>query len=320
MTAPQISVIVPAYRAADFLPACIRMLSAQSRRDFEVLIVDDGSGDETADVAKDLAAADPRVRAILLPENGGVARARQRAVAESRGEYLWFVDADDAWPETALETLIGAIHGADVVIADAEFHYQDGSRRPLRAPRSGPVSGREAFSMLMRGEITGHLWNKLFRRDIMAQASFAPARVQSDLVMVADALSHAREVRFTARSVYEYRLRRGSVITSTSQRAESLRLIDAAIRTDAERLQLIDADDYRYFRARYIQLSGIKDALLASYPDDERRRHLAARRSELSWSDVTLFAKRRDPRRLALALTAKSSLTAHRALLRAADR
>ena len=154
----------------------------------------------------------------------------------------------------------------------------------------------------------------------MEQASFAPARVQSDLIMVADALSHAASVRFADQSVYEYHLRQGSIITSTSKRAESLRLIDASIRSDAVRLGVADSDDYRYFRARYIQLSGIKDALLAPYAEDERRRHLADRRSALLWSDVALFARLRDSRRLALALTAKSSIAAHRALLRAADR
>ncbi|MGC5172944.1 glycosyltransferase family 2 protein [Microbacterium sp. DT81.1] len=320
MSAPKVSVIIPAYRVADFLPVCVERLSRQRYENFEIVLVEDGSGDATADVARALADAEPRVRAIILPENGGVARARERAVAESTGEYLWFVDADDSWPESALKTLVAAAEGADIVVADAEFHYQDGSRRPLRAPRSPGVDGAGAFAMLLRGEITGHLWNKLFRREVMAQASFAPARVQSDLIMVADALSYARSVRFTDQPVYEYRLRQGSVITSTSARAESLGLIDSRIRSDADRIGLVDTDDYRYFRARYIQLSGIKDALLASYPDNERRRHLADRRSELSWSDIALFAKRRDARRLALALTAKSSLAAHRALLRAADR
>lgn len=174
--------------------------------------------------------------------------------------------------------------------------------------------------MLLRGEITGHLWNKLFRREVMAEASFTPARVHSDLVMVADALSAARTVRFAEAEVYEYRLRAGSIITSTSQRAESLRLIDDAVRADAVRLGLAESEDLRYFRARYVQLSGIKDALFADYPADERRRHLSDRRRALTWSDVALFARRRDARRLALATTAKVSLAAHRSLLRVADR
>lgn len=320
MTSPAVTVIIPAFRAASFLADAVDRLFDQRFDDFEIVIVEDGSGDDTAEVAASLARTHDRVRAVLLSTNGGVARARQRAVAESRGDYLWFVDADDAWPDTALETLVGSIADADIVVAAAEFYYQDDSRRALPAPRSAPVSGADAFAMLLRGEITGHLWNKLFRRDVMAKATFTPARVQSDLVMVADALSAARSVRFSSETVYEYRLRSGSIITSTSQRAESLKLIDAAIRTDAERLGIADSPDHRYFRARYIQLSGIKDALFAAYPADERRKHLSDRRRALTWTDIALFAKRRDARRLALATTAKISLPAHRTLLKVAER
>lgn len=322
MGGPMVSVIVPAYRAAVFLREGIPRLLEQRFEDFEVVIVDDGSGDDTGKAASELAQTDPRIRAILLSLNGGVAKARERAVAESRGEYLWFIDVDDAWPDDALTELVGAArdHRADVVVAGAEFVYQGGGRRGLTSPSSGPVDGTTAFGMLLRGEITGHLWNKLFRRDVMSQASFTPARVQSDMVMVADALSHASRVVFIPASVYEYRLRAGSIITSTSQRAQSLAMIDAAVRADAERLGVADGEDHRYFRARFIQLSGIKDALFAAYAAEERQRHLRARRTELRWSEVMLFARRRDVRRLALAATAKTSLTAHRALLRAADR
>jgi glycosyltransferase involved in cell wall biosynthesis len=319
---PAVSVIVPAYRAAAYLRSGVPRLKEQEFTDFEVVIVDDGSGDDTAEAALQLAEDDPRVRAVILPRNGGVAHARQRAVAESRGEYLWFIDADDDWPSTSLSSLVAAARSeaADIVVASAVFVYQGGSSRPLPSPRSAPVDGRDAFRMLLRGEITGHLWNKLFRREVMVKASFAPARVQSDLIMVADALSHAATVSFIPDTVYEYRLRAGSIITSGSQRAGSLAIIDDAVAADAARLALADTDDYRYFRARYIQLSGIKDALFASYDESERRSHLRHRRSSLTVRDIMLFARVRDARRFALAASAKTSLAAHRALLKAADR
>ncbi|HWI31652.1 MAG TPA: glycosyltransferase family 2 protein [Microbacterium sp.] len=322
MNGPLVTVVIPAYRAAEYLPDTVARLARQEFADFEVVIVEDGSGDETADVARGLDRRYERVRAIVLSVNGGVARARRRAVDEATGEYLWFVDADDTWPDDALVILadLARESRADVVVAGAEFVYQDGGRRPIAAPQSAPVTGPEAFGMLLRGELTGHLWNKLFRRSVMQQCSFAPARVQSDLIMVADALSHADRVVFSPSSVYEYRLRPGSIITSTSKRAESLAIIDEAVRADAERLGLTASEDYRYFRARYIQLSGIKDALLAPYDPVERAAHLSARRRSLTAADVWLFARRRDARRFALAATAKTSVRAHRALLKAAER
>ncbi len=322
MTTSTVTVVIPAFRAAAFLREGVPRLLRQTYKAFDVLIVDDGSRDDTAETARALADAHPRVRAITLDVNGGVARARQRAVTQSTAEYIWFVDADDSWPDDALARLTAAAEEtrADVVVAGAEFVYRDATRRPLRSPAQPPTTGEQAFRLLLRGQITGHLWNKLFRREVIAQASFTPARVQSDLIMVADALSHARTVAFIPDTVYEYRLREGSIITSTSQRAESLTLIDAAVRRDAERLGVTGTDDHRYFRARFIQLSGVKDALLAPYSLEDRRAHLRQRRAHLAWADLLLFLRRRDVRRLALAATAKTSLTAHRALLRAAER
>lgn len=323
MSAPVVSIIVPAYRAASFLPDAVARLEKLDLTDaFEVLIVEDGSGDDTAGVAVDLASEYPRVRAIVLSENAGVAAARRRGVAEAAGEYVWFVDADDAWPAHALRTLLDLARRerADVAVAGAAFVYQDGRRRALPAPDVPPLAGREAFRLLLRGAITGHLWNKLFRHDLMTKVSFAPARVQSDLIMTADALARADRVAFTSETVYEYRLRAGSVITSTSKRAESLAIIECAITADADLLGLSGTDDHRYFLARYIQLSGIKDALLAEYDASERRAHLSARRRALTVSDLLLFARRADGRRFALGLSAKASLRAHRALLALAER
>lgn len=320
--APQVSVVLPAYRAADDLPRAVERLGQQHFGDFEVIIVDDGSGDDTGAVAAALAADDARVRAISLPENVGAARARRAGVEAARGEWLWFVDADDDWADDALRVLVAMGRGrdADVVVAAATLVTRDGRRRALRPPVSPPVSGRDAFRMLLRGEITGHLWNKLFRRDVMARASFAPARVQSDLVMVADALRHAASVTFTDVDVYEYRLRAGSIITSVARRDESLALIDEAVARDARALGLQASDDYRYFRVRYVTLSGIKDALAADYSKSQRRTLIRRHRRMLRAGVLAFFLRRLDLRRALLALTAGTSTRAHRVLLAVADR
>lgn len=318
---PAVSIVVPAFRSARHLRTAIPRLLEQEHTDFEIVIVDDGSGDDTGSTAEALAADDSRVRALLLPHNVGVAHARREGVRASRAEYIWFVDSDDDWPDDALMILLGAARSsdADVVIAQAEFVYRGGSRRTLAIPAVIPDAD-SGFRMLLRGEITGHLWNKLFRRSIIDAVSFTPARVQSDMIMVAEALARSARVSLAPQVVYRYQLRDDSIITSVSQRASSLRLIDAVVTDTAKHLGLGGHPDLRYFRARYVQLSGIKDALLAAYSPSERRALLRDRRQQLRWSDVALFARRRDARRFALAVTAKTSVRAHQALLKIADR
>lgn len=96
--APRVSVVIPAFRAAALLPRAIASVAAQTMRDLEVLVIDDASGDGTAEAAEGLLRAHGLPHAVLrLETNGGPAVARNAGVAQARGDYVAFLDADDAW-------------------------------------------------------------------------------------------------------------------------------------------------------------------------------------------------------------------------------
>jgi glycosyltransferase involved in cell wall biosynthesis len=100
---PLVSIITPAYNAAEFLPATIASVLAQTWRDFELLLVDDGSTDETQQIARAWQRADPRVRILSRP-HGGPSAARNTAIAKARGDYFALIDSDDLWHPTFLES------------------------------------------------------------------------------------------------------------------------------------------------------------------------------------------------------------------------
>lgn len=114
---PEVSVIVPAYNAGAFLEECLDSLRGQSFSNFEVLVVDDGSTDDTADIACRFADADPRFR-VMCVANGGVSRARNIGIDETVAPLLVFVDADDRMNPHALRAMHDAMarNGADVCI------------------------------------------------------------------------------------------------------------------------------------------------------------------------------------------------------------
>ena len=281
--APVVSVIVPAYNAADFLNGAIERLLHQTigadSAAIEIIVVDDGSTDATGQIGAEAAAAHPNVHFYRQERNGGVARARARAVAESHGEFLWFIDCDDDWADRALEKLVAAARStsADVVVCGAEYVYP-GRRRPLAAPGlTAPITGAEAFRLLLDGELTGHLWNKLFRRTLTREIEFTPARVHSDLAMVAQLLATADRVAMISDVLYSYVVRGGSIIRSSPRRAESLLLVEQAVTTTAITLdtRIIGSNSYGYFRLRYVLLSGLKDALSGPYDPEEREEIIA---------------------------------------------
>src|SRR5213078_796455 len=98
---PEVSVIMPAFDAERYLPAAIDSVLRQTNADLELLIVDDGSSDETAQIARWYAARDPRVRVLQQP-NAGPGPARNTGFRAAQGRYLAFLDSDDEWDATFL--------------------------------------------------------------------------------------------------------------------------------------------------------------------------------------------------------------------------
>lgn len=137
----KVSVIMAAFQAEATIAEAVASAIAQTHRDWELIVVDDGSTDSTARVA--LAAGDPRVRVIAAEHVGVLAQVRNRGIAEARGEVLALLDADDVWAPGKLEAQlcvlaerpeVGLVHaGADLLV--------EGARRPgpVSAPPAGPL-------------------------------------------------------------------------------------------------------------------------------------------------------------------------------------
>ncbi|BDS15245.1 glycosyltransferase family 2 protein [Aureispira anguillae] len=122
-----VSVIIPAYKAGDYIEETIRGVLAQTHRNFELIIVDDGSPDHQAQIIEPLAASDTRIQ-YIKQKNGGVSSARNHGYQCSKGDYLAFLDADDIWlPQNlekklakfATDPALGLVH-SDMAIMDGK--------------------------------------------------------------------------------------------------------------------------------------------------------------------------------------------------------
>jgi succinoglycan biosynthesis protein ExoO len=129
---PYVSVIIPAFNAADFIIDAYRSIEDQTTSDWEAIFVNDGSQDNTLDVVRTLAAADKRVKVVDLPSNSGPAGARNAAVAIAEGDWIAVLDADDKYSPDRLEALTraGERSAADVVM-DNQFVVDPVSRRAV---------------------------------------------------------------------------------------------------------------------------------------------------------------------------------------------
>lgn len=137
---PLVSIITPAHNVARFVGDTIRSVQAQSFGNWEILVADDCSTDETCAIVQDLAAADPRVMLIRQDRNGGPAVARNAALDRARGRYVCFLDSDDLWLPTKLERQLTVMRETGCAISYTAFRRisDDGTRigRVIEVPES----------------------------------------------------------------------------------------------------------------------------------------------------------------------------------------
>jgi CDP-glycerol glycerophosphotransferase len=226
-----ISVIVPFFNNEDDLPDALDAIAAQTHRDLEVIMVDDGSTDGSAAIAKAKTAADPRFR-LLQKDNGGSGpgRARNMGIEEATGEYLAFVDGDDLLPANAYELMLHTLKesGSDFVTG--------------QVLRDGPkgINPSALHAMALKGRQRGtHVsetprllydvttWNKLFRRSFWDthQLRFPEGVVFEDIQLMTQTHVLAKKVDVIPEVVYVWRdrPRGGGSITQSRSRLTNLR-------------------------------------------------------------------------------------------------
>lgn len=120
-----ISVVMPVYNASRFLEQAVDSVLAQSHKNFELILVDDCSTDDSLELARSYEKLDSRIRVIESPVNQGVAKTRNTGIAEARGEYIALLDSDDVWLDTKLEKQLELIKRTGASIAYCSYDFID---------------------------------------------------------------------------------------------------------------------------------------------------------------------------------------------------
>lgn len=165
-----ISVIIPAYNVEEYLARCLDSVLAQTHRELEILVINDGSTDDTAAICDAYAARDSRVR-VVHQVNAGLAAVRDRGIALATGSYVSFVDGDDEIEPDMMERLLknALKYDADISQCGILYCFYDGRRKPMRGTGELTVMDRdEGLRELLRGErMEPSLCNKLYAARIL---------------------------------------------------------------------------------------------------------------------------------------------------------
>ena len=218
-----LSIIVPEYNVENYISECLESVLAQTYENLEIIIVDDGSTDNTYKILSEFAHKENRVK-LFHQENKGVVAARAKGVSESHGSLIGFVDADDYIDAKMYETLYREISGADIVSCSANKQWSKGRTEIIHNQfANGAYTGDEYkrfvasmiydFGSCESQRVTPWLWNKLFKRQIFEKIDTTELLGISnfeDVIILYEYLINAKSIRFIDDVLYYYRFRENS--------------------------------------------------------------------------------------------------------------
>ncbi len=215
MNQPKLSIIVPVYNVEQYLMSCVESIFKQDYRDYELILIDDGSLDHCPELCDQIAAEDSRVR-VVHQQNAGIAGARNTGLAIASGEYVVFVDSDDILAEGALFTTINEIDrtNSDVVLGGVTRFDSQGNVRPYtRMTERKEMSGKEALALLLEGkELNISVCSGVFRRSLFTETTFSEGYICEDWYITPELFLKASKVVFVPDHYYCYRVNDDSIM------------------------------------------------------------------------------------------------------------
>ena len=256
-----ISIIVPVYNVENYLPRCVDSILAQTYRNLEIILVDDGTRDASDKICDAYAARDSRIR-VIHKENGGLSSARNAGIEIARGEYLGFVDSDD-WIEPEMyELLLEKALQYDVKLV-VGGRYDFSSRRNEKTVGLCPEKEEVVTGMELLGRVftwqgcDSAAWDKLYHRSLFGTIRYPLGQISEDVAMFYKLAELVDRAVLCDKPLYNYYHRPGSITTAklsdkTFHFPNHTRVIYGYIRQNHPELTE---------QARYLRVRGIVHAM-----------------------------------------------------------
>jgi len=213
---PMISVIIPIYNVAKYLPQCLSSIIWQTYGDLEIICVDDGSPDNSIDILKDFAGRDGRIK-IIRQKNGGISSARNAGLGIAAGEYIHFFDPDDYIPLDYYEKMLGAALSVDADMAAGGIIFSNGEKNIIYTDKMVLTSIKRKSVVTKCTRYGGFVWRYLFRRDFIEKNGlrFAEGRLIEDVPFTLAAVEAANCIAIAPDAPYYYMQDNQSSISSS---------------------------------------------------------------------------------------------------------
>lgn len=209
------SIVVPVYKVEKYIDECIESIVKQTYNEWELIVVDDGSPDNSGAAADAWAARDSRIK-VFHTENRGPSMARNYGIKQCTGDMIFFIDSDDYVSERYLEAIIKAEEesGADVVMCSSVSVFKDAEVHACHLPSeskymNGSEYLRQFLSWLGAWAV---VWNKGYRRELLSDVSFREGVICEDTYFTNDIAKRAGKIYYIPECLYFYRMKKSSMM------------------------------------------------------------------------------------------------------------
>ena len=221
-----VSVIVPVYNVENYLRECLDSIVAQTYRNIEVILIDDGSNDSSGAICDEYADKDNRIK-VIHKENGGVSAARNTGLDIAKGDWISYVDSDDYIESTMIETLICLAKKNDVELAMCSFKDISECDNVLHENDIRIFSKDELiYNYVVRNadyRITEGIWDRIYKRVLVEGLRFKNDRINEDILYTMEVFTRAHKAVYTSENLYNYRAGREGNITGRKTTIDSIK-------------------------------------------------------------------------------------------------
>lgn len=284
-----ISIIIPVYNVEEFLDQCIKSVLGQSYKKLEIILVDDGSTDQSGKICDKYQMTDERIK-VIHKENGGLSDARNAGLRLAKGKYYSFIDSDDYIVPEMIQTMLDCIkrNQCEIAVCNMVRFFKDGDSTQFYHPaeKEQVLAGEERFQTLNQPSVC----NKLFYSELFNNIKFPKGKYYEDTYIYHELLYQAQSIVLTGIDSYWYRERTDSIIGRKQYTNQYFDFIEAV-----------------YCRARFLESKNVKpywiDACLSLYAayanaeknierSEDTKIHFQQSKKEFIWAYRKLMKQR----------------------------
>lgn len=224
-----VSVIIPVYNVYDYLNECVQALINQSYKNLDIILVDDGSTDDSGLLCDEIKRQDERIQ-VVHKKNGGLSSARNVGIELAKGNIISFIDSDDYPRSTMIQKLIECMdkYDADIVCCD----YSSDNVKQKNQETVDQYTSTEAITLLLdNGGFRCFAWNKLYKKELFFGVEYPEGELFEDIKTTYTLFKKAKKICYLRDDLYYYRLRESSITSAkfTHRNRDLVKAIDTLV-------------------------------------------------------------------------------------------